>query len=348
NGLGVNYTNGSDIIVSRLSTNGTNLIASTYLGGSQNDGLNSTGANTLKYNYADEVRGEIDIDKNNNIYIVSCTRSPDFPIVGNVFQPTYGGGDIDACIIKMDNNLQNIIWSSFLGGNNHDAAYSLAIDSNEDLYLTGGTNSTNFPASANAYQSVFVGGRSDGFVARVAKNGSQILNSTFFGSTTYDQNYFIELDKNNNVYLLGQTEITDNTFIHNVLWSNLGSGQFISKLTPTLDSLIYSTVFGSGNGINISPTAFLVDLCNKIYLAGWGGSVNQASTNNAGYTTGMPITPNAFQSTTDGSDFYVMVMEDDASNINYGSFFGGPVSSEHVDGGTSRFDRKGKVYQAIC
>ena len=177
NGLGVNYTNGSDIIVSRLSTNGTSLIASTYLGGSQNDGLNSTGANTLKYNYADEVRGEIDIDKNNNIYIVSCTRSPNFPIVGNVFQPTYGGGDIDACIIKMDNNLQNIIWSSFLGGNNHDAAYSLAIDSNEDLYLTGGTNSTNFPSSTNAYQNVFVGGRSDGFVTRVAKNGSQILNS---------------------------------------------------------------------------------------------------------------------------------------------------------------------------
>jgi|10_taG_2_1085330.scaffolds.fasta_scaffold01934_5 gliding motility-associated-like protein len=348
NGLGVNYTNGSDIIVSRLSTNGTNLIASTYLGGSQNDGLNSTGANTLKYNYADEVRGEIDIDKNNNIYIVSCTRSSDFPIVGNVFQPTYGGGDIDACIVKMDNNLQNIIWSSFLGGSNHDAAYSLAIDSNEDLYLTGGTNSTNFPSSVNAYQNTFVGGRSDGFVTRVAKNGSQILNSTFFGSTTYDQNYFIELDKNDNVYLLGQTEITDNTFIHNVLWSNPGSGQFISKLTPTLDSLIYSTVFGSGNGINISPTAFLVDLCNKIYLAGWGGSVNQSSTNNAGYTTGMPTTSNAFQNTTDGSDFYVMVIEDDASNINYGSFFGGPVSSEHVDGGTSRFDRKGKVYQAIC
>lgn len=348
NGLGVIYSNGSDIIVSRLSTNGTNLIASTYLGGSQNDGINSTSTNALKYNYADEVRGEIDIDKNNNIYIVSCTRSTDFPIVGNVFQPTFGGGDIDACIIKMDNNLQNIIWSSFLGGNNHDAAYSLAIDSNEDLYVTGGTNSTNFPSSINAYQNTFAGGRADGFITRVAKNGSQILNSTFFGSNTYDQNFFIELDKNNNVYVLGQTEITDNTFIHNALWSNPGSGQYISKLTPTLDSLIYSTVFGSGNGINISPTAFLVDLCNKIYLAGWGGSVNQSNNNNAGYTTGMPITPNAFQSTTDGNDFYVMVMEDDASNISYGSFFGGPLSAEHVDGGTSRFDRKGKVYQAIC
>jgi len=348
NGLGVNYTNGSDIVVSRLNTTGNVLLASTYLGGSQNDGLNSTSTNTLKYNYADEVRGEIDIDKNNNVYIVSCTRSSDFPIVGTVFQPTYGGGDIDACVIKMDNNLQNIIWSSFLGGNNHDAAYSLAIDNNEDLYVTGGTNSPNFPITSNGLQTSFNGGRSDGFITQIAKNGLQILNSSYYGSIAYDQMYFVELDKQNNVYLLGQTEVQNNTFINNSLWNIPGSGQLISKLTPAIDSVIYSTVFGSGNGINISPTAFLVDLCNKIYLAGWGGAVNQATTNNAGYTTGLPITPNAFQSTTDGSDFYIMVMEDDASNINYGSYFGGAISAEHVDGGTSRFDRKGKVYQAIC
>ena len=62
----------------------------------------------------------------------------------------------------------------------------------------------------------------------------------------------------------------------------------------------------------------------------------------------MPITADAFQNSTDGSDFYIMVLEDDASGLVYGSYFGGAVSSEHVDGGTSRFDRKGKVYQAIC
>lgn len=355
NGLGVTYTNGSDIVVSRLNTAGNALLASTYIGGSQNDGLNSTAAsnspnNKLKYNYADEVRGEIDIDENNNVYIVSCTRSTNFPIVGNVFQPNYGGGNIDACVIKLDNNLQNIIWSSFLGGNDHDAAYSLAIDNNQDLYLTGGTNSPNFPITTNGLQTTFNGGRADGFITKVAKNGSQILNSSYYGSIAYDQSYFIELDKLNDVYVFGQTEIQNNTFIQNALWSVPGSGQFISKLTPEIDSVIYSTVFGSGNGINISPTAFLVDLCNKIYLTGWGGLVNStgAVNNNVGNTNGMPITSNAFQSTTDGSDFYIMVMEDDASNINYGSYFGGPISAEHVDGGTSRFDRKGKVYQAIC
>jgi len=354
NGLGVNYINGSDIVACNLSADGASLLASTYIGGSANDGLNSTSAtatlNRLRYNYADEIRGEIDIDQNNNIYIVSCTRSNDFPIVGNSFQQTYGGGPEDGCIIKLDNSLQNIVWSSYLGGELHDAAYSLSLDSNDDIYITGGTESLLFPYTSTSLDTVYNGGRADGFITHVTADGQQIINSTYFGSIEYDQSYFVELDNYDNVYVLGQTEVQDSTFIHNALYFNYASGQFVSKITPELDSLIYSTVFGNGNGISISPIAFLVDLCNKMYLSGWGGAVNNLSTldNNAGYTTGMPVTFDAFQATTDGSDHYVMVLEDDVSNIVYGSFFGGPTSAEHVDGGTSRFDRKGKVYQAMC
>jgi gliding motility-associated-like protein len=354
NGLGVNYTNGSDIVVSKLNAAGSVLMASTYIGGSQNDGLNSTNNNAtlniLRYNYADEVRGEVDIDNNNNIYIATCTQSADFPTTAGVFQPSYGGGALDGVVMKFDNNLQNLIWSSFLGGQLHDAIYSLALDNNDDIYVTGGTESSLFPFTTNALDTLYNGGRCDGFVTHIQQNGSQIISSTFVGTPTYDQSYFVELDRYDNVYLLGQTEATDSSFIKNVTFANYGSGQFVTKLTPQLDSVIYSTVFGSGAGINISPTAFLVDLCNKMYLAGWGGAVNNLATldNNVGNTFGMPITSDAFQSTTDGSDFYIMVLEDDGSGVVYGSYFGGPVSAEHVDGGTSRFDNKGKVYQAMC
>lgn len=354
NGLGVNYVNGSDIVVSRLSASGGTLQASTYIGGSQNDGLNSTSTtpalNILRYNYADEVRGEIDIDANNNIYIATCTRSSDFPVTPGVFQNSYGGGPMDGVVFKMDNNLQTLIWSSFIGGEEHDAVYALALDDSNDIYVTGGTNSDSLFTTPIAIDTSFQGGRSDGFVTHIKKNGSAVINSTYVGSLAYDQSYFVELDYHGDVYLLGQTEAIDSSFVKNVTWSNFGSGQFVSKLSPQLDTMLYSTVFGSGSGINISPTAFLVDLCSKMYLAGWGGAVNNLSTldNNAGYTTGMPITVDAFQSTTDGSDFYVMVLEDDASGVVYGSYFGSPSAAEHVDGGTSRFDRKGKVYQAIC
>lgn len=354
NGLGVYYVNGSDIVVSRLSASGGALLASTYVGGSQNDGLNSTSAtpsqNILRYNYADEVRGEIDIDVNNNIYIATCTRSPDFPVTSGVFQDTYGGGPMDGIVFKMDNDLQTLIWSSFIGGEDHDAIYALALDDSADIYVTGGTNSDSLLTTTIAIDTSYQGGRADGFVTHITHDGTSVINSTYIGSPTYDQSYFVELDYHGDVYLLGQTEVTDSTFVKNVTWSNFGSGQFICKLGPHLDTILYSTVFGAGNGINISPTAFLVDLCSKMYLAGWGGTVNNISSmyNNAGYTYNMPITPDAFQSTTDGSDFYVMVLEDDASGVVYGSYFGSPSAPEHVDGGTSRFDRKGKVYQAIC
>lgn len=351
NGLGYSYTNGSDIVISRLSTNGANLLASTYVGGSGNDGVNSLNTananlvfNELRYNYADEIRGEIMIDANNNVYVASCTRSTNFPVTAGSFQTTYGGGDMDGVIIKMDNNLSNMIWSSYIGGSLLDAIFSIELDINDDLLITGGTNSTNFPVTAGTYQTTYGGGRSDGFVALISKNGQQILKSTYFGSGAYDQSYFVKRDKQNNIYIYGQTEAPAGMFIVNAAFNSPNSGQFITKFRPDLDSIIWSTRFGSGIGVpNISPTAFAVDLCNKVYLSGWGGSVN-----GFGGTNNMPITANAFQSTTDNSDFYLMVMEDDASAIHYGSYFGSAFSAEHVDGGTSRFDRRGRMYQSVC
>ena len=352
-GLGVNFPDGTDMIVSRMSKDGTQLLASTFIGGTKNDGINFTSTtasnNILRYNYADEVRGEIEIDAQNNVYIVSCTRSSDFPAVGNSFQPLYGGGDLDGTVVKMDNDLTSIIWSSFIGGSKHDAGYSLAIDRNNDLYIAGGTSSLDFFVKSSSLQGVFQGGRSDGFIIHVSSNGQIVLESTYYGSPAYDQVYFVEVDKQNEVYVFGQTEAPGNTFIFNAAYSRSGSGQFVSKIASGLDSLIFSTAFGTGSGgPNISPTAFLVDICNKIYIAGWGGGANQLGSNNAGHTTGMDVTADAHQTTTDSSDFYLMVLEDDASALIYATFFGGSQSMEHVDGGTSRFDRKGKIYQSVC
>ena len=147
-GIGVNFPNGSDLFVSRISSDGGNLLASTFLGGTDNDGLNIS--SQLKYNYADEVRGEIDIDKQNNIYIATCTQSTDFP-AGNSFQNLNNGGQ-EGCIIKMDNQLTSVIWSSYLGGKGEDAIYSLALDGEDNIYVTGGTTSSDFPVKNTAYQ----------------------------------------------------------------------------------------------------------------------------------------------------------------------------------------------------
>jgi gliding motility-associated-like protein len=365
-GIGISYPYGCDIFVVKFNKDGSDLLSGTYLGGSKNDGLNSSNytritpggyywesfsADTLRYNYADEIRGEIDIDQNNNIYIATCTNSPDFPIVGNSYQKEYAGGRLDGVIVKMDGDLKNIIWSSYLGGSSADAIYSLTLDSKGGVYVTGGTVSPDFPVTSGVVAENYMGGRSDGFISYLDVDGHNLISSTFWGTPEYDQSYFIETDFLDYVYIYGQTEGKGSSMIHNANYSIPNSGQFVTKLSPLLDTLMWSTVFGTGSGApNISPTAFLVDICRKIYLAGWGGGANSFSIldNNAGYTFGLPTTADAFQTTTDGSDFYIMVMEDDASALNYATFMGGDKSQEHVDGGTSRFDEKGKMYQSVC
>lgn len=337
----LNYT-GADNIVTKFNSTGTALLASTYFGGTGNDGINSQ--TPLKYNYADDIRGEIMIDNNDNVYIVASTQSTNLPVTSGVFQPAYGGGNQDGFIAKFDNQLASLLWCSYLGGSGNDAIYSIVVDDNLDIYISGGTTSTNFPVTTGVLYPSAPGGSADGFISHISKNGNQILHSTYYGSSAYDQVYLIENDRQGNIYALGQTAASGNYFIYNAAWFITNGGQFISKMTSTLDSLIWSTAFGTGNGgPDISLTAFLVDLCNKIYLSGWGGAVNSF-----GGTSGLPITSNAFQTTTDNSDYYLMVINDDASALHYASYMGGPLSQEHVDGGTSRFDRNGKIYQAVC
>lgn len=338
----IQFTNGSDIIIARFSANGQQLLSSTFVGGSGNDGLNMF--TPLRNNYADDCRGEILIDKNDNIYVVSTTASTNFPVTSGAFQTTYAGGSLDGCVFKMDNALSSMIWASYLGGTGIDAVYSISLDKHDNPVVAGGTTSTDFPTSPGAIRPNYMGGTSDGFITRINQNGSAIVRSTYWGTNQYDQVYFVELDKDNNVYVLGQTRDPNSTLRLNATWWHPGGGQFISKLDPLLGNIVWSTVFGNGGGnIDISPTAFLVDYCNNIYLSGWGSP----ALNGFGGTSGLPVTSNAFQSTTDNNDYYFMAISDDASSLEFATFYGGS-SAEHVDGGTSRFDRMGKIYQGVC
>lgn len=353
-GIAAHFKNGSDLFISRLSADGRQLLSSTYVGGSDNDGINYRAGQPysspgfLRHNYADEVRGEIDIDANNNVYVASCTRSADFPRTSGTFQSTFGGG-LDACVFKMDANLSTMVWSTTFGGSDDDAAYSVAIDNAENLYVAGGTRSLNFPVTTGTLQNSFAGGEADGFLIHIDKNGQQNLAATYYGYADYDQIYFVELDKSNHVYVLGQADNSASNYIKNAVYNKPNGGQFISKLTPQLDSVIWSTSFGRGLGVtDISPTAFLVDVCNSIYACGWGSQGVNNIVGGTGGTTGLDVTSNAFKGTTDGQDFYLMVLKDDASQLTYATFMGGNQSEEHVDGGTSRFDKRGIVYQSVC
>jgi gliding motility-associated-like protein len=215
------------------------------------------------------------------------------------------------------------------------------------IYVGGGTASSDFASgtTSGAWQSSNQGGIADGFICRFKNSGSyNLLRTTFIGTSSYDQVYGLKTDLENGVYAVGQT--LGSFPVSTGVYSNSGSPQFIIKLDSTLSTKEYSTVFGSGSSThpNISPVAFMVDTCQNVYVSGWASSAITPGSS----TTGLPITSNAFQSTTDGDDFYFVVFSKDAQNLLFGSFFGSSGKEEHVDGGTSRFDPDGVVYQAIC
>jgi gliding motility-associated-like protein len=350
--LGVDSTHngGYDLFVSCLSANGNILRYSTYLGGTQNDGFNNhitaDKANQLTYNFGDEYRGDIRLDALGNVYIATVTSSnqtQNLPLV-NASQSVFGGAEQDGWVIKLNTQLNTILLSTYIGGNGVDAAYGLRID--EDVfYVTGGTLSSNLPRSS---PSLYKGGV-DGFVAKFNQTGGTVLHqkTVYVGTFSYDQSYFVYTDKNKNVYITGQTM---------GFFPHLGSGyyeaggkQFITVFDPQLNTVLYQTLFGSGSQFpKLSPSAFMVDECNQIYFSGWGGNTNLGHNPNTSITSGLVTTSDAFQRSSDGSDFYLIVFDKRLSRVAYATYFGGNITQEHVDGGTSHFDEMGIVYQSVC
>ena len=365
----ISFAHGSDIFVSRFSSDGTQLQASTYVGGTQNDGLNyfdyfnsntiMNGNDSLYFNYGDGARGELITDDLNNVYVGSTTTSSNFPVTEvcvNSFNPAPQAG----VVFKIDYNLRNMIWSTYLGGHNgKSAVYAIDVDSSYNLVACGGTTCNDFPTTAGAMQTHYAGGSADGFVCKISYNGDRLMNSTYYGSGAYDQLYFVRCGRKNEVFVYGQTKATGSTMVYNASYNVPGSGMLLARLQPDLSGRVWSTVFGTPLGRpNLSPTAFAADLCNRVYASGWGRDFVGSGiyTWNQGGTTGMEVSPDAIQSTTDGQDFYIMSIDENASHLDYATFFGelhGASTSpsggyDHVDGGTSRFDKMATLYQSVC
>lgn len=347
-GYGFNYVNGCDLVITKFNATGNALIGSTFLGGSGNDGLNLS--SLLHYNYGDAFRGEVINGLNGEIIVASTTASSNFPLTAGAPQTTLNGPS-DAILVKMNTNLSNLLFSTYLGGSGRETGNSVQLNSSGEMYITGGTLSSDFPQTSNGLFNSYQGGDADGYIARFSASGNTLMNATYIGTSNYDQNYFVQTDLDDDVYVIGQTD--GNYPILNAGFSNPNSGQYIQKLTPDLTTSLMSTTIGRSIGaVDIAVNAFLVSDCDFIYLSGWGGSLNGTTSLGAhatnSSTVGMPITSDAFQSTTDGSDFYLAVLAPDAGSLLYGTYFGGSTSHEHADGGTSRFDKSGTVYQAVC
>jgi gliding motility-associated-like protein len=356
---------GWDIVVTKLNAGGTGLIGSRKIGGTASDGVNIRpksvpGAISINRNYGDDARSEVILDAAGNIYLASCSQSDNFPVTAGVLQPARGGAQ-DGVLLKFTPDLSAITFSTYIGGSNDDAAFVLTLASNGNIIVAGATASNNFPGTLNGpVISSGFNGITDGYVSIISPTATLVIKSTYLGTAAVDMVYGVQVDKTDNIYVMGTTQGAWPT-TSNVVFKIVNGKQFISKLQPDLSAFVYSTTFGKTGAFtpqqfpDISPVALLVDRCENVYVSGWGGSINSdEGWSNAG-TTGLPVAglpPNStkLRANTDGSDFYYFVLERNARSQLFGAFFGALNGNlgDHVDGGTSRFDKNGVIYQAQC
>lgn len=364
---GVEYARGTDLFIARLSVDGTKLIAATYLGGTANDGINFIAGNMgtngtgkvespLARNYGDQLRGDIITDATGNVFIATNTASDNFPVVNPDPGAKFHGGSHDGVVAKLTPSL-DVVWTRLIGGTGTDVALSIKVSATGSVFVGGGTTSNNIVGMNGLHTTA--PGNTDGWIAELSPNGDQVINGTYVGTAAYDQVYFIDIGTTGDVFAYGQT--TGNYPVEKLadaeeIYNKANGGQFLHRFTPDLKSTVFSTVFGKGNNSpDISPTAFMVNACGNIYMAGWGGAVNArfrfgVERNYVGGTTdGLETTFDALQPVSlGGNDFYLVVLSSDASSLLYATFLGGRSSPTHVDGGTSRFDKAGVVYHAVC
>ena len=249
-----------DVFVTKLDPVGASFVYSTYLGGVQDD-----------YGKA------IAVDPQGNAYVTGITGSPNFP-VANALQPKLNPSG-DAFVTKLDPTGQSLVYSTYLGGGGLDQGNGITADACGFAYVTGQTQSTNFPTTPGALQPGFSGPASggfagDAFVARLDPAGANLLYSTYLGGGKGDWGTAITLDAAGNPYVTGATASADFP-VMNAAQAHHGGAPcsmtpcgdaFAAKLSLDGNSLLYSTFFGGGK--DEAAMGIAVDGAGSAWLTG--------------------------------------------------------------------------------
>lgn len=322
----------TDIFVSRISADGTNLMGSTYIGGSAADGQNA-----LSINYGDGYRGEIFLDNNDRPVVASFSGSTNFPTSNGAYQTSLAGGQ-DAVVFCLSAGLTNLVYSTYYGGSANDAGYGIRVNADGVIFVVGGTESNDLPTTPGAYATSFLGGEpgwgggdgQDGFIARFNPFATQLQAATYWATEENDQVFFIDLDNNEDVWVYGQS--AGDIPVTPGVYFEADGPMFISKFTPMLNTLtVGSSVAASSDGFgNPVPVAFLVDRCDNVYVSMYSAPQN-----------GLALTDDAVFQT---GGFYLAAYGPELETLEFATYYTG----NHVDGGTSRFDKSGIIYQGVC
>jgi len=287
--------NGSmDIMVAKLDTSLTIVKAITYIGGSQVDRS-----------------PRLALDNNGLVYLAGRTFSEDFPTTTGTFKEIYTGpGDGFATILS--NDLSTLIASTFIGNiGTNGYIQSIQINNNDDVYISGSTNSDNFPTTPGAFDETYNGFSSDCFIAKLNSDLSSLLSSTYFGGGE-SEGCACTLNDNSNVFLTGYTFSEDFPITSGVFDETLNgnSDAFISILNSELSSLISSTYLGGSSSDDANCIS--IDSDGKIFISGSSASPN------------FPTTTPAFDTLHNGEyDIFISKLSNDLTSLEASSFLGG-------------------------
>jgi hypothetical protein len=301
-----------DAYVMKVDPTGSTVLSAMYFGGS-----------------LDDEGHRIAMDNSGSLYITGYTSSPDFPIV-NGFQ-TKLGGKKDVYIMKIDNAVSQILFSSFIGGSQDDAPFGLSVDSNNNIYISGETSSLDFPV-VQPLLGKFGGGRADAFVTKISPDGT-IIYSTYLGGIGNDHSFDVTSDSDGNAYVVGYTTAALPNIVR-ALYGAINDPEqaFLAKLSPDGSTLLSFAYIG-GLGID-EAIRVVLDSNQNIIISGYTSADN------------FPV-QNAIQPLNGGAantfDIFLLKLLPDLSDIVFSTYIGSD-GSESAPG--LAVDPDGNIYLA--
>lgn len=294
-----------DIFIAKLSADGSSLVYTTYLGGSSIDQA-----------------FDIAVDSSNNIYVTGLTISSNFP-TKSALQAQKGGGVFDAFVTKINASGSELVYSTYLGGNDDDQGFSLAVNQQGNVFITGSTASRNFPGVTEGV----LNGITDGFVTQLNRQGTAVIYSRFLGGNDEDEASSIAIDSQDNAYITGDT-FSPNFPVKDGVQANLAGEQdaFISKLNPNGDVVYSSYLGGTGND---SAIDIAVDLEGNAYITGSTASSN------------FPIKDALQMTNAGGGDAFITKITATGNELIFSTYLGGTLTD---NASSIALDPSGNIY----
>ncbi|MBN1167917.1 MAG: PKD domain-containing protein [Methanospirillaceae archaeon] len=280
-----------DAFVVKINPDGTELVYITYLGGKGDD---------LAYG--------ITIDADGDAYVTGSTNSEDFP-TQDAYHKT-NSGRTDVFLTKIDSEGRGILFSTFLGGSGDDIGYDVALDSDNNIFVTGSTTSWDFPI-VNKYELSPYSGLEDGFITKLDSDGESIIYSNYIGGSARDLCSAVVIDPNGYACLAGQTDSPNFPTIN--AYQNVRKGvtdAFVVKFDPEGTYPAYYSTYLGGKAIDIAKD-LVVHTDGSLTITGQT------------FSSDFPVT-NAFQRSLNGvSDAFITTLSANGSDLTQSSFMGG-------------------------